>query len=246
MSLKDPQVRGRGSVAFGARRASARSRSRSRSRDAALRFDSHGGRRLDPPDARFRRDDRFRDFDEEHADRSSGRQPLRTDDSHRQFHDARSYDDCRRDAEQHRSTARRPDSGFRGDDFKSARDVQHWRHDMFDGPDRDGVSGSGSTGNQRRGPAVDDEDREPFDPYAVVRRSKAYEPDPPVIKPAAASSASVAMPGATGTAALSFLGDESRIRARSRSPRPSHDDYQWKSLAGGVAIFVKKVPSGSG
>ena len=241
-------MRGRGAVAFGARRASARSNSRSRSRsmsrsrDTAHRFDSRGGRRLDPPEARFRRDDRFRDFDEERADRTSGRQPLRIDDSDRRFYDARSLDESRRDAERRRSDA---DSGFRGDDYRSARDVQHWRHDMFDGPNRDGVSGSGSTGNQRRGPGVDDEDREPFDPYAVVRRSKAYEPDPPVMKPAA-TSASVAMPSATGSAVLPFLGDESRIRARSRSPRPSHDDYQWKSLAGGVAIFVKKVPSGSG
>lgn len=99
-------------------------------------------------------------------------------------------------------------------------------------------------------------DDEPFDPYSTVRRSKAYDDDDDNVASKAGGKGSKSSlrderneqqwPVGNGLGkfvlASSASGRDSdrRQRSRSRSPRPSHDDYEWKSKAGGVAIFTKK------
>lgn len=142
-----------------------------------------------------------------------------------------------------------------------------WTHDMYQGgqafvreargegtpygtlrDDRPDRNDNAQHGNAQSGLARDD-----LDPYASVRRSKAYDADErehsrrigdnwPV-----SSGRGVASTGASAPADRYSRRSRSRSRSRergrrerSRSPRPSHDEYEWKSKAGGVAIFVRK------
>jgi hypothetical protein len=78
------------------------------------------------------------------------------------------------------------------------------------------------------------------DPYHAPRRSKAYDG-------AADSGASSSRARPTGVAAAAALrsavaaGAGSTTLGSHRSSAPD-DEYEWKSKAGGVAIFVKKPP----
>jgi hypothetical protein len=217
-----PRVRGRGSThaialrdhEFQERKVSHRERSNSRPRDVPRRAErgaeSHYSRHCD--------------------DESSNARGWSRDERSRASYDSRS-----RESRSPMGRARSFSWRREGASQRKSRSPQ-WHHDMYEGP-RDGARGTGGVRECDRRVA-DKEDSAHFDPYAVVRRSRAYDPDP-VPGPRAPPESAV------GTEGRRIIGDGDvpigydRHR-RSSSPRPSHDAYEWKSLAGGVAIFVKK------
>jgi hypothetical protein len=104
---------------------------------------------------------------------------------------------------------------------------ERWTHDRFAESDRRGSSWleEGEGGRED----VD------FDPYAGhARTSKAYAPDDRRERPGPGRGVDGAghprppSPSASAT------------RGEPRDLLPSHDTYEWKSRAGGVAIFVRK------
>lgn len=211
MASAAPKIRGRGSTTY---------RTRSRSRDPPPRdFDDRVPRHREERAPPRQRDDRFQDDDD---DRGSGGEPNR-------FRESRGDDPRWKRSPSpggrshlsslHARSALQPDGG------------RSWRHDMFEGPAQVIAGRSDSS-------FAADDDALPFDPYAVVRQSKAYLPDLPAPRMPDHPTAGRAFHAGAASDRDTFA--QTGFRARSRSPRPSHDDYEWKSLAGGVAIFVKK------
>lgn len=135
---------------------------------------------------------------------------------------------------EHRQQGDRSGLGH-NDSRSSGASAASWRHDRFEGGGTwAGAGASNRTRDDAERTAAFDDDG--FDPYSSVRRSKAYDDD----EPAGAGS------GAGAAGGIGTDTDRDRAQqypARSRSPRPGHDEYEWKSKAGGVAIFVKKNPS---
>jgi hypothetical protein len=105
-----------------------------------------------------------------------------------------------------------------------------WSHDRF----------AESDGRDRRNSWLDEDaghDGAVFDPYAGhARVSKAYAPEEHRQQRAPNG------PGRGGSAMEPRPPPPSADRAV-RDHLPSHDEYEWKSRAGGVAIFVRK-PAG--
>ena len=228
-----PTVRGRGVGTY------RRSRSRSRSRDNFSRM-SKVTRPRPPP----RHDDRFDDDDEggftfRHSryetsrpaagsahisDRGSSTHGYRVSGTDSRLENFDDSGPIRRDADRHRDSRLRHRSRSPQADTGGAS----WRHDMYESSScltRVNTEGSSS---------VYCDDSEPFNPYNVIRKSKAYDPAPPP-----ANHSITGRDTGRSAPATSLNAPTDEHRARSRSPRPSHDDYEWKSLAGGVAIFVK-------
>ena len=92
---------------------------------------------------------------------------------------------------------------------------QQWTHDRFYGPSE----------------ATRDDERDD-DLYSSVRRSKAYDSENTAGPARSGNQQQAAEPSTSVTGT-------NRGRHRSASPRPSHDQFEWKSRAGGVAIFVR-------
>lgn len=95
-----------------------------------------------------------------------------------------------------------------------------------------GTNGAAARTQQWHAPSQDEEFYK--DPYSHTRVSRAYEDDevPP----------SSRLRGGTRDREPAPSGGRphATYRERSASPRPSHDEYVWRSKAGGVAIFEKR------
>jgi hypothetical protein len=226
----------------GDRRSRSRSRSRSRERGGLTLRDradrrsrsastDHLRRHNRGPGSRSRsarRDERGKTRRHFHGGRSTSRSNDRDGEGDARFQSAKG-------TSSHQDSARGGDTWRRGgagapDDVawlgrRRSPGRSRWTHDRFE--ERATANGRGDRSPSPAGA--------PFDPYSQVRVSKAYSNDAPV---ALAGARGEREAGRTASAGLGYGGSPVGDR-RSSSPRPSHDAYEWKSRAGGVAVFVR-------
>jgi len=197
--------------------------SRSRSRSRSPRRGDH--RQPANSELQSRRDDERRGLER----RSRGRESVQREDRERLPVDKyRDVEPWRRDDGRRRPVQRPPPDAA----------ADRWRHDKFEGPPSHDTRAPYLSAGAPFGPSA--AAATDVDPYHAPRRSKAYEG-------AADSSASLSSSRPSGVAAAAALrsaiaaGAGSTALGSHRSSAPD-DEYEWKSKAGGVAIFVKKPP----
>jgi hypothetical protein len=227
------------------RRSRSRSRSRSRERGGLTlrdRADRRSRSASTDHQRRHSRAPRSRSRSARRDERGKARRHFHGGRSTSRSHDRHGEGDARFEAGKgtspHRDSARGGDTWRRGgagapDDVawlgrRRSPGRSRWTHDRFE--ERASANGRGDRSPSPAGA--------PFDPYGQVRVSKAYSNDAPVALAGARGERERREAGRAASAGLGYGGSAVGDR-RSSSPRPSHDAYEWKSRAGGVAVFVR-------